>query len=62
MDVKAETVVGRPWAADSCPWVGKLRTVLPFLRTVMLSETMRCSWCRLVNVRVPEVVNVRERG
>jgi hypothetical protein len=18
-----------PWAADSCPWVGKLRTVLP---------------------------------
>jgi hypothetical protein len=19
-----------PWAADSCPWVGKLRTVLPF--------------------------------
>jgi hypothetical protein len=27
--VKAETVVGLPWAADSCPWVGKLRTVLP---------------------------------
>jgi hypothetical protein len=24
-----ETVVGLPWAADSCPWVGKLRTVLP---------------------------------
>jgi hypothetical protein len=22
-------VVGLPWAADSCPWVGKLRTVLP---------------------------------
>jgi hypothetical protein len=26
---QAETVVGLPWAADSCPWVGKLRTVLP---------------------------------
>ena len=24
-----ETVVQLPWAADSCPWVGKLRTVLP---------------------------------
>ena len=24
-----ETVVERPWAADRCPWVGKLRTVLP---------------------------------
>jgi hypothetical protein len=24
-----ETVVGLPWAADSCPRVGKLRTVLP---------------------------------
>jgi hypothetical protein len=22
-------VVELPWAADSCPWVGKLRTVLP---------------------------------
>jgi hypothetical protein len=26
---QAETVVGLPWAAGSCPWVGKLRTVLP---------------------------------
>jgi hypothetical protein len=26
---QAEAVVGLPWAADSCPWVGKLRTVLP---------------------------------
>ena len=26
---QAETVLGLPWAADSCPWVGKLRTVLP---------------------------------
>jgi hypothetical protein len=24
-----ETVVELPWAADSCPWVGKLRAVLP---------------------------------
>jgi hypothetical protein len=24
-----ETVVELPWTADSCPWVGKLRTVLP---------------------------------
>jgi len=24
-----ETVVELPFAADSCPWVGKLRTVLP---------------------------------
>jgi hypothetical protein len=26
---QAETVVGLHWAADSCPWVWKLRTVLP---------------------------------
>jgi hypothetical protein len=32
------TVVELPWAADSCPWVGKLRTVLP------LTETVRCSY------------------
>jgi hypothetical protein len=24
-----ETAVELPWAADCCPWVGKLRTVLP---------------------------------
>jgi hypothetical protein len=30
-DAKVERqLVGFPWAADSCPWVGKLRTVLPF--------------------------------
>jgi hypothetical protein len=23
-------LVELPWAADSCPWVGKLRTMLPF--------------------------------
>jgi hypothetical protein len=25
-------LVGLPWAADSCPWVGKLRTMLPLTR------------------------------
>ena len=25
---QAETVRGLPWAADSCPWMEKLRTVL----------------------------------
>jgi hypothetical protein len=28
--VKLRQLVRLPWAADSCPWVGKLRTVLPF--------------------------------
>jgi hypothetical protein len=29
--VKVERqLVGLPWAADCCPWVGKLRTMLPF--------------------------------
>jgi hypothetical protein len=23
-------LVGLPWAADGCPWVGKLRTMFPF--------------------------------
>jgi hypothetical protein len=27
-DVKLRQWLGLPWAADSCPWVGKLRTVL----------------------------------
>jgi hypothetical protein len=27
---KVEQLVRFPWAADSCPWVGKIRTVLPF--------------------------------
>jgi hypothetical protein len=26
---KLRQLVGLPWAADSCPWVGKFRTVLP---------------------------------
>jgi hypothetical protein len=29
-----ETVVGIPWAADRCPWVGKLRTVLPLTAVI----------------------------
>jgi hypothetical protein len=41
-DVKAERqLVGLPWAADSCPWVGKLRTVLP------LSDVIRDSAVQL---------------
>jgi hypothetical protein len=39
---QAETVAGLPWAADSCPWVGKLRTVLP------LSDVIRDSAVQLV--------------
>jgi hypothetical protein len=35
-------MVGLPWAADSCPWVGKLRTVLPF------SDVIRDSAVQLV--------------
>jgi hypothetical protein len=26
---KLRQLVRLPWAADGCPWVGKLRTVLP---------------------------------
>jgi hypothetical protein len=26
---KLRQLIRLPWAADSCPWVGKLRTVLP---------------------------------
>jgi hypothetical protein len=41
--VKVERqLVGLPWAADCCPWVGKSRTMYHF--TMMLSETVRCSW------------------
>jgi hypothetical protein len=34
-------LVGLPWAADSCPWVGKLRTMLP------LSDVIRDSAVQL---------------
>jgi hypothetical protein len=40
---KLRQLVRLPWAADSCPWVGKLRTVLPFTNRDV-SETVRCSW------------------
>jgi hypothetical protein len=50
---QAETVVGLPWAADSCPWVGKLRTVLPFTVGIRDSAVQLVSvvgwedaWCR----------------
>jgi hypothetical protein len=43
-------LVGLPWAADSCPWVGKLRTVLPLTNrdvirdsAVQLGLTLRLS-------------------
>jgi hypothetical protein len=39
-----ETVVELPFAADCCPCVEKLRTVLPF--TVLVSETVRCISCQ----------------
>jgi hypothetical protein len=32
---KLRQLVGLPWAADSCPWVGKLRTVLPLKNRVI---------------------------
>ena len=44
---QAETVVGLPWAADSCPWVGKLRTVLP------LSDVIRDSAVPELGVSTP---------
>jgi hypothetical protein len=43
-----ETVVELPWAADCCPCVGKLRTVLPL--TVVVSETVRCTCMRVESV------------
>jgi hypothetical protein len=34
---KLRQLVRFPWAADSCPWVGKLRTVLPLAQGVPIS-------------------------
>jgi hypothetical protein len=48
-------VVGLPWAADSCPWGEAANRVTYNYR---YQRAVRCSWCRLINVRVPEVVNV----
>jgi hypothetical protein len=42
--VKVERQLVRlPWAADSCPWV-EVYEPCYHSRTVMLSETVRCSW------------------
>ena len=38
---QAETVVGLPWAADSCPWVGKLRTVLPLSDVIIRDSAVQ---------------------
>jgi hypothetical protein len=32
-------LVGLPWAADSCPWVGKLRTVLPLTNRDVIRDS-----------------------
>jgi hypothetical protein len=40
--VKVERqLVGLPWAADSCPWVGKLRTVLPLTNRVIRDSAVQ---------------------
>jgi hypothetical protein len=36
---KLRQLVGLPWAADSCPWVGKLRTVLPFTNRDVIRDS-----------------------
>jgi hypothetical protein len=36
-----EALVEPPWAADCCPWVGKLRTVLPI---TVGGGGLRMSW------------------
>jgi hypothetical protein len=41
--VKQRQLVGLPWAADGCPWVGKLRTMLTFY----LSDVIRDSAVQL---------------
>jgi hypothetical protein len=32
-------LVGLPWAADGCPWVGKLRTVLPLTNRDVIRDS-----------------------
>ena len=34
-------LVGLPWAADCCPWVGKLRTVLPLKNRVIRDSAVQ---------------------
>jgi hypothetical protein len=38
---KLRQLVGLPWAADSCPWVGKLRTVLPLKNRVIRDSVIK---------------------
>jgi hypothetical protein len=38
---KLRQLVRLPWAADSCPWVGKLRTVLPLKNTVIKDSAVQ---------------------
>jgi hypothetical protein len=42
---KLRQLVRLPWAADSCPWVGKLRTVLPLMnRDVIRDSAVQLGW------------------
>ncbi len=36
---KLRQLVRLPWAADSCPWVGKLRTVLPLTNRDVIRDS-----------------------
>jgi hypothetical protein len=38
---KLRQLVGLPWAADSCPWVGKLRTVLRLKNRVIRDSAVQ---------------------
>jgi hypothetical protein len=38
---KLRQLVGLSWAADSCPWVGKLRTVLPLKNRVIRDSAVQ---------------------
>jgi hypothetical protein len=38
---KLRQLVRLPWAADSCPWVGKLRTVLPLNNRVIRDSALQ---------------------
>jgi hypothetical protein len=64
---KLRQLVGFPWAADSCPWVGKLRTMLPSTnRDVIRDSAVQLGLTHQrgaigvdsTTLRVPEAVNV----
>jgi hypothetical protein len=38
---KLRQLVRLPWAADSCPWVGKLRNVLPLNNRVIRESAVQ---------------------